>query len=77
MLTAVVSLGVYCPQTGETQTEQIWLHSGPFDTPQDVLARLLAAAAEGDGDWYFVVESRQARNPPSARARWSQLQLDV
>lgn len=75
MLTHVVTLGVYCPQTRETFTQQIWLHAGPFDTGATVLARLEASLVQAPADWYEVIDSRHQSFPTTPGTPWEQLPL--
>lgn len=75
MVTQIVSIGLYCPQTGETRTSQLWFHGSPFDAAEDITARLWDALMLTPEDRYEVVETRQSRNPDVPR--WDQLALDV
>jgi hypothetical protein len=77
MVTLVVTIGLYCPQTAESHVRQYWLHGGPFDTPQDVQDRLASALVVTDTDWLELVDSRVSRTPHPVETRWSQLELDV
>lgn len=75
MLTHVVTLTVYSPQTRETHYRQVWLHAGPFDDGELLLERLEAALVQAPADWYEVIESRHQRTPEATQAPWDQLEL--
>ena len=75
MVTQVLTIGLYCPQTGETVMRQACIHGGPFDTADAIVTRLCVAACPEGADHYEVVEDRRSRNPKSATEAWSQLRL--
>lgn len=75
MVTQVITIGLYCPQTGETRHEQLWYHGGPFDPAEDILERMQRALVLEDTDRYEIVESRQSRNPRGVGGWWEQLDL--
>lgn len=75
MVTQIVTIGVYCPQSGETRYSHLWFHGGPFDDGEALTARLWDALMLTPEDRYEVIETRQSRNPDAPP--WDQLELPL